>query len=177
MITLIPAQYRLLAAGLAAAVLLGLAAAGAWSWQSNAYGRELADLRSAHATQLLLIAQASERAIRDQADARLLLENKLQLLDEQRYGELRNAQANTDRLSAELAAATRRLSVRTAPGSATGVPAAPGSASVDDGAERIDIHPATAAGIVRVAGEADQCAVKLTALQEWARAVTATAAD
>lgn len=173
LIGLVPVQYRLLAAGLAAAVLMGLAAAGAWSWQANAYGKQLSDLRSTHAAQLLLIAEASERAIRDQAQARLLLETQLDLLDKQRYGELRNAQANTDRLATELAAATRRLSVRTAPAGATpGVPAAPGAASVDDGGQRADLHPETATGIVAITGEADQCAVKLTALQEWARAVS-----
>lgn len=38
MLSPIPAQYRLLAAGLAVAVLMGLSASGAWAWQANAYG-------------------------------------------------------------------------------------------------------------------------------------------
>lgn len=54
-------QYRLLLIGLAVATLMTLSATGAWQWQANAYGKQLADIRTtqaeAHAT-----AQAQARA-------------------------------------------------------------------------------------------------------------------
>ncbi|OGQ56665.1 MAG: hypothetical protein A3J24_08190 [Deltaproteobacteria bacterium RIFCSPLOWO2_02_FULL_53_8] len=46
---LIPVQYRLLAIGLAVATLMTLSAAGAWQWQANAYGKQIADMRTAQA--------------------------------------------------------------------------------------------------------------------------------
>ena len=173
LLALIPAQYRVLALGLAAAILLVLAATGTAKVQAWRYEQQLADLRSAHAAQLQLIAQASERAIRAQGQARLQLETQLDLLDTQRYGELRNAQTNNDRLAADLAAAGQRLSVRTTAARCPAqLPATPGGASLDDGADRADIHPAVAGRLVRLMGEADECAIKLTGLQERERAVT-----
>lgn len=36
-------QYRLLLIAIGAAVLMALSAAGAWQWQANAYGKQIAD--------------------------------------------------------------------------------------------------------------------------------------
>ena len=166
------AQYRLLLITAGVAALMALSAAAAWQWQANTYGRQLAAAQLAHTADLALIANAASAQLRTQQAARLTLERRLSLLDAQHYQELAHAQQNTDLLTADLTAARRRLSVRIRPASAGDVPDSAGAARVDDGAgTRAELYGSTAAGIVRVAGEADQCAVKLTALQEWARAV------
>ena len=161
------------AAYLAGALLLmALSAAAAWQWQANAYGRQIAAAQLAHTADLALIANAASAQLRTQQAARLTLERRLSLLDAQHYQELAHAQQNTDLLTADLTAARRRLSVRIRPTNAGDVPDSASAARLDDGAGvRGELYGSTAAGVVRVAGEADRCAVKLTALQEWARAV------
>ncbi|WP_324730962.1 lysis system i-spanin subunit Rz [Pseudomonas paeninsulae] len=166
------AQYRLalIAAGVAA--LMALSAAGAWTWQANAYGKQLAVQSGLHSDTLAEIARASSRMLQAQQEKRQALETQLSALDGQHYQELTHAQQTTDRLAADLAAARQRLSVRTTGNAnSNGVPAGAGAASVDDGAERADIHPEDARAIAAITGDADRCAVKLTALQGWVKEV------
>lgn len=54
-------QYRLVLIGLAVAALMAMSAAGAWHWQANAYGKQIADIHAAQA-QAIAIAQAQARA-------------------------------------------------------------------------------------------------------------------
>lgn len=126
-----------------------------------------------HQTFQRQVAEANAAVIRKQQAERLALEQRLATLDQQRYGELRHAQQEIERLSAAVSDGTRRLSVRAScPASAGSVPTASGSGRMDDGSQRADIHPEDAGRIVAITGDADACAVKLTALQEWAREVT-----
>lgn len=119
------------------------------------------------------VAEANAAVILKQQAERQDLEGRLAANDQQRYGELRNAQQEIERLSAAVADGSRRLSVRAScPASAGSVSASTGAGSVDDGSQRADIHEEDAGRIVAITGEADACAVKLTALQEWAREVT-----
>ena len=164
-------QYKLIAAGAAVLALMALSAAGAWQWQGNAYGKRLADQATAHETNLRQVAEANAAVILKQQAERQDLEGRLAANDQQRYGELRHAQQEIERLSAAVADGSRRLSVR-ASCPAVGVPGTASAGRLDDGAQRADIHPADAGRIVAITGDADACAVKLTALQEWAREVT-----
>ncbi|WP_407692353.1 lysis system i-spanin subunit Rz [Pseudomonas xionganensis] len=108
-----------------------------------------------------------------QQTQRLALEQRLAELDTTHQQEITHAQAAADQLSADLAAARSRLSVRVNPATcASSLPAAPSAAGVDDAAgARADLHPATAAGVIRVTARADQCRARLTALQAWVREV------
>lgn len=161
-------QYKLIAIGLAVAALMSLSAAGAWQWQANAYGARLAQQAALHSDTLGEIARASARLLQAQQERRQALETRLAALDGQHYQELTHAQQTTNRLTVDLAAARRRLSVRTTGHAhSNGVPASAGGARVDDGAERADIHPEDARAIAAITGDADRCAVKLTALQAW----------
>lgn len=172
MLNLIPSQYKLIAAGAAVLALMALSAAGAWQWQGNAYGKQLADQAKAHETFLRQVAEANAAVILKQQAERQDLEGRLAANDQQRYGELRHAQQEIERLSAAVADGSRRLSVRAScPAAAGGLPAATGTGRLDDGAQRADIHEEDAGRIVGITGDADACAVKLTALQEWAREV------
>ena len=165
---LIPAQFRMaIAAGAALALLAGGAAAG---WTANG-----CRLNAEHDRQAAHDAAVASQAFAEQQHARQRLEQQLAGLDQQHYQELQHAQATTDQLSADLNTARQRLRIRVAAGScaAGSVPASTGAAGVDDGAgARADLYPATAAGVVRVTGRADECRIRLTALQAWARAVT-----
>jgi prophage endopeptidase len=166
-------QYKLIALGVAVLALMALSAAGAWQWQGNAYGKRLADQATSHETFLRQVAEANAAVILKQQAERQDLEVRLAANDQQRYGELRHAQQEIERLSAAVADGSRRLSVRAScPASAGSVPAAASAGRLDDGAQRADIHEEDARRIVAITGDADACAVKLTALQEWAREVT-----
>lgn len=124
-------------------------------------------------THLRQVAEANAAVILKQQADRRTLEVRLDTLDQQRYGELRHAQQEIERLSAAVADGTRRLSVRAScPASAGSVSAATSAGRMGNGAQRADIHEEDARRIVAITGDADACAVKLTALQEWAREVT-----
>jgi len=126
-----------------------------------------------HQAHLRQVAEANAAVILKQQADRRTLEAHLDTLDQQRYGELRNAQQEIERLSAAVADGSRRLSVRAScPAAAGSVFAATGAGRLDAGSQRADIHEEDARRIVAITGDADACAVKLTALQEWAREVT-----
>jgi len=172
---LIPVQYRLLAAGGIALVLLLAGSAAGWTANGWRLGKDIASIQQRHAEQLAKNEQVANAAFREQQQARQQLENKLSLLEQQHYGELKNAQATTDRLSADLATARQRMRVTITAGSCqqlSGAGKAGGAGRVDDGTITVELLPATAADLARLAGDADACAVKLTALQGWARAVS-----
>jgi len=170
---LIPAQYRLIVAGFAVLSLMALSATGAWKWQANSYEARLAKQITEHKNFLRQVAEANAAVILKQRDERIDLEQRLATLDLQRYGELRNARQEIERLFAAVADGSRRLSVRSScPAAASGLSAATSAGSMDDGSQRADIHEEDAGRIVAITGDADACAVKLAALQEWAREVT-----
>jgi hypothetical protein len=124
-------------------------------------------------THLRQVAEANAAVILKQQIERQDLESRLAANDQQRYGELRHAQQEIDRLSAAVADGSKRLSVRASCPAAAGIlSAATGAGRLDDGSQRADIHEEDARRIVGITGDADACAVKLTALQEWAREVT-----
>ena len=134
---------------------------------------DAAQAQAEHQAHLRQVAEANAAAILKQQAERQDLEGRLAANDQQRYGELRHAQQEIERLSAALADGSRRLSVRAAcPAAAGSVSAATGAGRLDDGSQRADIHEEDARRIVAITGDADACAVKLTALQEWAREVT-----
>lgn len=129
--------------------------------------------KAEHQTHLRQVAEANAAVILKQQAERQDLEGRLAANDQQRYGELRHAQQEIERLSAAVADGSRRLSVRAScPAAASGLSAATGTGRLDDGGQRADIHEEDARRIVGITGDADACAVKLTALQEWAREVT-----
>lgn len=134
-------------------------------------GAALQAERAAHAAELRQQAEAAASTLAEQQAARLALERRLQTIDTTHTQELAHVRAETARLAADLRAADRRLSIRTANPACAGVPAAAGAASVDVGAGRADIHAEDAAALVGIAGDADACAVTLAALQSWVRAV------
>lgn len=157
-------QVRLLVLVIAGAMA---AAAGAlvngWRWEAK-----LATANQVHADTLVEIDRATARQLQAQLEQQAGLQRRLELTEQQHYQELAHAQENTDRLRADLAADRQRLlvKVRGSPG-CSGVPAATGAAVMDDGAQYAELHPATAADLAALAGDADRCAVRLKGLQAW----------
>ena len=149
------------------AALAALCFGAGWVVQGWRLGDELSAKSASHAKTLSDISAAAAVALSAQQAKQIELANHLAALDAQHYQELIHAQSVTSALSADLAASRKRLSVRTSGSSCPRAPTGADSARLDDGAERADLHPATAASAVAIAGEADQCAVKLTALQAW----------
>lgn len=162
-------QYKLIAAGvvLALAFGAGMVVRGWWA------AAIISDLNAEHAAYREAISREHAQNLVVLAGEQKALQQRLATLDQQRYGELRHAQQEIDRLSAAVADGSRRLSVRAScPASAGDVSSATGAGRLDDGSQRADIHEEDARRIVGITGDADACAVKLTALQEWAREVT-----
>ncbi|BCG26440.1 hypothetical protein TUM18999_46310 [Pseudomonas tohonis] len=162
-------QVRLLVLVIAAALS---AAAGAlvngWRWEAR-----LAMANQVHADTLAEIDRATAKQLQVHQEQQADLQRRLELTEQQHYQELAHAQENTDRLRADLAADRQRLLVKVrGPASCGGVPAATGASGVDDGAQYAELHPATAADLAALAGDADRCAVRLKSLQAWVREVT-----
>ncbi|MDU9413826.1 lysis system i-spanin subunit Rz [Pseudomonas sp. zfem005] len=167
-------QVRLLAFVVAGAIA---AAAGAlvngWRWEAK-----LAAANQVHADALAEIDRATARNLQAHQEQQADLQRRLELTEQQHYQELSHAQENTDRLRADLAADRQRLLVKVrGPASCSGVPAAPGAAGVDDGTQYAELHPATAADLAALAGDADRCAVRLKGLQAWAKELRAGSAS
>ncbi|RYJ63263.1 lysis system i-spanin subunit Rz [Pseudomonas songnenensis] len=162
-------QYKLIAAGAALALAFGagMVVRGWWATAT------ISELNAEHAAYREAISREHAQKLVVLAGEQKAIQQRLSALDQQRYGELRHAQQEIDRLSAAVADGSRRLSVRTScPAAAGSVSAATGAGRLDDGSQRADIHEEDARRIVAITGGADACAVKLTALQEWAREVT-----
>ncbi|MEO1828824.1 MAG: lysis system i-spanin subunit Rz [Pseudomonas sp.] len=175
-------NWKWLAQLAAAAVVLVLLAGGGfwagWSWSSASGRADLLAAEKLHSDTLGELARAGAQQLRQQQERYVELQTQLAEQDKQHHEELTNVQKDNVQLAVDLAAAKQRLSVRITghAASASGVPAATATATavVDDGAgTRADLHPTTAAGLVRVTGRADECRVRLTALQAWVQAVVA----
>ncbi|MFZ3118861.1 MAG: lysis system i-spanin subunit Rz [Variovorax sp.] len=130
-------QYRLLLLGLAVATLMTLSAAGAWQWQANAYGLQLAEQSSTHAHTLGEIARAAANQLQAQQDKRQALEQRQAVIDSQQHQELTDAQAENERLRRLYAGADaerKRLRIQaTRPVRGDGVPTGTSAGSLGDG--------------------------------------------
>jgi len=169
-------QYKLLAGGAAVLVLMLLAAAGAWEWQANSYGKQLAEQRTEWADQLRLTAEAAAAVIRKQQTDRLVLEARLATLDTTSTEKLTHAQDENDRLrdlynAADDERRRLRIEVRVARGDAT-VSATTGAGGLGDAAS-VELSAAAGSAVWDIRGGMISDQEKLAYLQEWARAVRA----
>lgn len=160
------------------ALVLGFALGGwlAWTWQANAYGKDLAAQAEAYSTDREQAATAVINWQETQQDARRALEDRLQANDETHYKELRDAQTNQARLRDRLATADLRLSVllsTAASDGSGGVSATAGTCGVGHGAARAELDPAAAQRIVAITGNGDQGLIALAACQDYVKAVIA----
>ncbi|AXM95178.1 lysis protein [Pseudomonas plecoglossicida] len=134
-------------------LLLGLAVGGrgAWLWQANAYGQQLATQAADFATARDTAAQAAHSA----------LEQRLQAQSGTHYKKMHDAQEARQRL----ATADLRLSVLTA---------YPAAAGLVHGAARVELAPAHAQRILAITGDGDDGLKALQACQAYVREVVGT---
>ena len=174
-------KYRI-AAWVIGAIALVIALVGAgfsvgWQWQAAEGAAALDRAQRLHADTLGEISRAAAGQLQRQQQRTTQLQHQLTQLDSKHHSEMTSVQSENTQLVVDLAAANKRLSVRTTTGpaaSGSGVLAGTTPAGLDNGSgTRADIHPATAANLVRVTARADECRAKLTGLQAWARVVTA----
>jgi len=172
-------KYKLAAQIVAAVALVASLVGGgfavAWQWQAANGAAQLAAAESLHASTLGEMSRAAAGQLQRQQQRANELQQQLSELDNKHYVEMTDVQQDNNQLAADLATAKQRLSVRiTTPAAGPGrVPASAGAAGMDDDAgARADIHPATAADLVRLTARADECGSRLTGLQAWARLVS-----
>ncbi|NTZ70595.1 lysis protein [Pseudomonas protegens] len=161
------------------ALVLGFALGGwlAWTWQANAYGKDLADQADAYSRDREQAATAVINWQETQQDVRRALEDRLQTNDETHYKELRDAQTNQARLRDRLATADLRLSVllnTAATGGGGRVPATATTCGVVHGRARAELDPAAAQRIVAIAGDGDQGLIALAACQSYVNEIVST---
>ena len=161
------------------ALVLGFALGGwlAWTWQANAYGKDLADQADAYSRDREQAATAVINWQETQQEARRALEDRLQANDETHYKELRDAQTNQARLRDRLATADLRLSVllnTAATGGGGGVSATASTCGVVHGGTRAELDPAAAQRIVAITGDGDQGLIALAACQSYVKDIVST---
>lgn len=163
-------QYRLLLTGLAVAALMAMSAAGAWQWQANAYGKQLADQRTLHSDTLGEIARASARMLRAQQDKRQALEQRLATLDADKHKVLTDAHDENERLRRLYAGADDerrrlRIEVIVARADAT-VSAATSAGRVGDG-ERLELSAEAGSAVWDIRGGMKSDEAKLDYLRRY----------
>ncbi|QYN02759.1 lysis protein [Pseudomonas protegens] len=159
------------------ALVLGFALGGwlAWTWQANAYGKDLAEQAEAYSRDREQAAAAVINWQGTQQDARRALEDRLQANDETHYKELRDAQTNQARLRDRLATADVRLSVllnTSASYGSGGVSATAGTCGVVHGGARAELDSSAAQRIVAITGDGDQGLIALRACQAYVKTIT-----
>ena len=165
----------------AVAGVAGLAAGAALGWRVESWRAE-AQVAQAQAEQAATLAaisnEAAAAATHNQQELQDL-QGRIATLDASHLQELNNARAENDRLRADVAAGTRRLSVcaacpAPAGGSATGAPA--GAAGVDHATARADIDRRDAAALLAIVGRGDAAIRQLSACQAYVKTILAAQA-
>lgn len=174
LLDLIPAQFRIAAAGLLLVMLAGGSAALAWTVQGWRYGQQLERQARLQADTLNELAQASASLQRTEQDKRLALERRLQSKDETHYKELTDEQTKQARLRDRLATTDLRLSVvlaATETTSVCSVPTPTATGHVVHGSTRAQLDPAHAQRIIGITDAGDQGLIALTACQSYVREI------
>jgi len=167
-------QYKLIAGSAAVLALMALSAAGAWQWQANGYGKQLADQGRAHETQLRLTAEANAAVILKQQTDRLVLEARLATLDTTSTEKLTHAKDENDRLRHLYGTADnerKRLRVEVTLARNDAIVSAATSAGRLGHAASVELSAAAGRTVWDIRGGIISDQEKLAYLQEWAKAL------
>lgn len=150
-------------------------ACGAWMWQANAYGQQLATSEAAHHTKLTNLANANAALVLAEQDKRFALEQWLAASDQAHYRALTDEKTKQARLRDRLATADLRLSVQLTDTATTGCDAmqtASTTRSLVHGACRLQLDPTHAQRIIDITGDGDKGLIALKACQAYVRKIT-----
>jgi len=173
-------QYRAMAWALGVILLLALGAGIGWTLNGWRLSAQVADAQAqterehtAHQADLAAISNAAARQVSRALAQQQAAQQALAALDQKSTEELKNANAENDRLRARLAAGGRVRVAGSCTGSAGPVPAASaatGPARMDDAAT-VELAPAAGRNVldIRAGVLADQAALR--ALQRYVREV------
>ena len=155
--------------------LMGGSALGAWVWQANAYGQQLAAKEAAYQTERTHLANANAAQILAEQGKRLALEQWLAASDQSHYRALTDEKKNQARLRDRLVTTDLRLSVlleATDTAGGCGMPAATGAGHMVHAAGRARLDPAHAQRIIGITSNGDQGLIALQACQAYAKEVS-----
>lgn len=167
-------QYKLIALSAVVLALMAVAAAGAWQWQANSYGKRLAEQTVEHQTHLRQTAEANAAVILQQQRDRLNLEHRLAALDTTSTEKLTHAQQENERLRHEYYAADNehrrlRIDVKIARADAT-VSTAASTGSVGDAAS-VELSAAAGSTVWDIRAAMISERQRLLYLQQYVREV------
>ena len=156
--------------------LMAGSAWAAWTWQANAYGRQLADKDAAYQTERTNLANANSAQVLAEQGKRFALEQWLAASDQANYRVLTDEKTKQVRLRDRLATAGLRLSVQL-DAAATGcyaVQATTNTGGVVHGSYRAKLDPTHAQRILGITSDGDQGLIALRACQAYAKEVSGT---
>ncbi|MFB1634159.1 lysis protein [Pseudomonas sp. AP-1] len=170
-------------------IACGIGARAAWVWQTNAYGKQLAEQTGDYGRQLAEkdrlhdrereeAAAAALNQLAEQQETRRALEARLQDQTKTHWKEMNDAQQAQARLRDRLATADLRLSVLVdagtlaAKGCDGGVREATSTTGVVHGTLRAQLDPAHARRIIAITDEGDRGLIALKACQAYVREVS-----
>ena len=154
--------------------LMAGSAWASWTWQANAYGRQLAYKDAAYQAERTNLANANSVQVLAEQGKRFALEQWLAASDQSHYRALTDEKTKQARLLDSLATAELRLSVQlnTAATGCNAVQATTSTGGVVYGAQRSQLDPAYAQRIIGVTIDGDDGLLALSACQAYARKVS-----
>ena len=159
-------------------IILALMAGSAWSawtWQANAYGRQLADKDAAYQIERTSLANANSAQVLAEQGKRFALEQWLASSDKAHYRALTDEKTKQARLRDRLATADLRLSVQLNTTSATGCDALQATARTGGvvlATRRAKLDASHAQRIIGITDDGDRGLIALKACQVYVKKVS-----
>lgn len=144
----------------------------AWFFQQARWDAAINQMAFEHQEVIDGLESAALDEIKKQREKNDQLIEEREKIDTHHFKELSDARQKNADLTRDIVDANQRLSVRISkpvtPSSDRTSTQCPAT-SMDDAEVRADLHPGDARDIIALTGKADDCAITITALQEWVR--------
>ena len=165
--------WKAAALALAAALLIGIGAAGGWIFNGWRLGQKIEQQQAAFQADLSTINLAAAKAQQEANEQLQASAKAIQQDAATRYQEYTDAQHQNAQLRADLLTAQRRLSVKVSGCStAAQVSTTSGARGVDYAAGRADLDPGDSAALLGIVNRGDDAIRQLTACQAYIRVVS-----
>lgn len=173
MMSLIHAEYRMLAYALVAAAMVGFGGSLGYGLRDMAADTEVANIERDHAATMRAISDAAAKAAKDAIKKEQDLVGQIAALDKIRTEENERAGIEIDRLRDDISSGVYRMSVLTKSSpSCAGLSKGSASASLDNGSPRAELDPAHAERIIAIPAEGDKAIRQLIGCQQYVKILT-----